>query len=328
MIFRLASTAYALPDGVELAEMVLVREQARVNAALAPLSPALRKRVTAGLGLKRLRVCGEMQPYDLAREAAVTALADAGLRPAETDLIIDFSTLPGSNGRWSSLAQKLSADLGAETSLNLSFRVGGCGGLHLAFKNAMALMASDENLRTALLITGDSPPAGSRSLMPITVQGDAGSAVVLRRDAGDGPMLLGTELMTLGHLHDAITVSRDEIQVNSARIENEVMPVYYLNFYRLVDKLLGRLGLRAQDIGHVIYSNISRMDQEGFARMLQVPPAAVYTPQLAEYGHTFASDLVINYTDLRRADRIAPGQLMLWASAGIGFTWGISVVRA
>ena len=328
MTFRIASTAYALPASVELVETVLARERPRVDAALAPLSPALRKRVVEGLGLKRLRVCDEKQPYDLAREAATEALADAGLQASDVDLIVDFSTLPGSNGRWSSFSQKLSADIGAETSLNLSFRVGGCGGLHLAFKNAMALMAADESLRTALLITGDSPPAGSRSLLPVTVQGDAGSAVVLRRDGADGPILLGTELMTLGHLHDAITVGRDEIQVNSARIENEVMPVYYLNFYRLVDKLLTRLGLRAQDIEHVVYSNISRLDQEGFARMLDVPATAVYTPQLAEYGHTFASDLVINYTDLRHEGRICPGQLMLWASAGIGFTWGVSIVRA
>jgi 3-oxoacyl-[acyl-carrier-protein] synthase-3 len=328
MTFRIASSAYALPDRIEQVETVLERERPRVEAALAPLSPALRKRVVEGLGLERLRVCVDKQPYDLAGEAAATALAEAGLQASDIDLIIDFSTLPGSNGRWSSFAQKLSADLGAESSLNLSFRIGGCGGLHLAFKNAMALMASDETLRTALLITGDSPPAGSRSLMPITVQGDAGSAVVLRQDAGDGPILLGTELMTLGHLHHAITVGGDEIQVNSTCIENEVMPVYYLNFYRLVDKLLGRLGLRADDIDRVVYSNISRMDQEGFARMLGLPATAVYTRQLADYGHTFASDLVINYTDLRREGRIKQGELMLWASAGIGFTWGVSVVRA
>ena len=82
------------------------------------------------------------------------------------------------------------------------------------------------------------------------------------------------------------------------------MPVYYLNFYRLVEKLLGRLGLRAEEIDRVVYSNISRMDQERFARMLGVPASTVYTRQLAEYGHTFASDLVINYTDLRREARI------------------------
>jgi len=49
---------------------------------------------------------------------------------------------------------------------------------------------------------------------------------------------------------------------------------------------------------------------------------------MAEYGHTFASDLAINYTDLRRSGRIHPGQILLFASAGIGFTWGVTLARA
>ena len=49
---------------------------------------------------------------------------------------------------------------------------------------------------------------------------------------------------------------------------------------------------------------------------------------MAEYGHTFASDLIINYETLRREGSIKPGQLLLFASAGIGFTWGVTLARA
>jgi 3-oxoacyl-[acyl-carrier-protein] synthase III len=48
---------------------------------------------------------------------------------------------------------------------------------------------------------------------------------------------------------------------------------------------------------------------------------------MPEYGHTFASDLVINYTDLRRQGAISPGQLALFVSAGIGFMWGVTLAR-
>jgi len=251
------------------------------------------------------------------------------------DLIIEFSTLPGHKHQYSSFAHRLSADLGAESSLILSFKIGGCGGLHLALKNATALMSADPSLRTGLLVTADSPPRGSRSLLPITVQGDAGSAVLLRRDAGEGPLLLGTEVLTLGYLHDLIAFAgcangtdNFVINVDSARIENELMPIYHLNFHRLIHKLLDRVSLKVEDIDHVIYSNLSSTDQEGFAKVLGVPAGRVATPQLAEYGHTFSSDLVINYTDLRREGRIHPGQLLLFASAGIGFTWGVTLARA
>jgi len=335
MDVRIASTAYALPPAVETVEAIMEREKARVEAALHPLSTSLRKRILDGLGLKLVRVCGVKQPYDLALEAAVSALAEAEIDAREVDLIIDFSTLPGENGEYLSFAQKLSADLGAETSLNFGFKVGGCGGLHLALKNALALMATDESLRTALLVTADSPPAGSRSLLPVTVQGDAGSAVVLSRETNQGALVLAVEVLTLSHLHDTITVSRCGsgsgqlvINVDSTRLENELMPIYYLNFFRLVHKVLKKASLKLDDIDHFIYSNISRGDQEGFMKMLGLPGEKVYSAKLAEYGHTFASDLVINYTDLRRDHRIRPGQLLLFASAGIGFTWGVTLARA
>jgi 3-oxoacyl-[acyl-carrier-protein] synthase-3 len=335
MNVRIASTAYAVPPDIETAEAVMARERERVETALRPLSARRREKVMGGLGLKRLHVCGEKQPYDLAREAAFACLAEAAVRASDVDLIIEFTTFPGYRDQYLSFAQKLSADLGAESSLNLSFKIGGCAGLHVALKNAAALMAADHTLRNALLITADSPPAGSRSLLPVTVQGDAGSAVLLRRDMGTGPVLLDTEVFTLSHLHDVIAVARCAngtdnlaIQVDSARIENELMPIYYLNFFRLVHKLLAKASVKLEDIDHFIYSNLSNTDQEGFARMLGLPPGAISTPQIAEYGHTFSSDLVINYTDLRRKGRIKPGQLLLFASAGIGFTWGVTLARA
>jgi 3-oxoacyl-[acyl-carrier-protein] synthase-3 len=335
MNVRIAATAYAVPPDIETAEAVMAREKERVEAALRPLSSRRRSKVMGGLGLERLHVCGQKKPYDLAREAASACLAETGIRARDVDLIIEFSTIPCYKDEYSSFAQKLSADLGAESSLNLSFKIGGCGGLHLALKNATALMAADTSLRTALLISADSPPPGSRSLLPVTVQGDAGSAVLLRRDAGEGPVLLDTEVLTLGVLHDVIAFVRGAngtdnlvIQVDSARIENELMPIYHLNFHRLVHKVLDRASIKLEDIDHFIYSNLSRTDQEGFARMLGLPASVVSTVQLAEYGHTFASDLVINYTDLRREGRIKPGQLLLFASAGIGFTWGVTLARA
>ncbi len=334
MEVRIAATAYALPPDVETVESILEREKARVEAALSPLSAPLRKRALDGLGVERVRVCGQKQPYDLALEAAAAALAEAGVAAREIDLIVDFSTLPGEQAQYLSFAQKLSADLGAETSLNFSYKVGGCGGLHLALKNAQALMAADERLRTALLVAADSPPAGSRSLLPVTVQGDAGSAVVLRRGSGEGPALLATEVLSLSHLYDTITISRHAngsgdlvINVDSARLQNELMPIYYLNFWRLVNQTLSRKSLHLGDVDHFLYSNISRTDREGFRKALEVSEEKFYSIRLAEYGHTLASDLVINYTDLRREGRMRPGQLLLFASAGIGFTWGVSLAR-
>jgi 3-oxoacyl-[acyl-carrier-protein] synthase-3 len=332
MTVRIAAATYAVPPDGESVEAVLRRENDRVETTLAPLSPQARQKAEEGLGLSHVRICVAKQPYDLVLEAASTAIAEAGITGKDIDLILDYSTFPGENSQHLSFAHKLSADLGAETSVNLSFKSGGCGALHLAMKTALGWMSTDESIHTALLVTGDAAPAGSRSLLPVTVQGDAGSAVILRREGAEGPLLLGIEVMTLGHLHDAISLVKTnghlEIKVDAACMENEVMPVYYLNLYWLVQKVLNASSLRLNNIDHFIYSNISQRDREGFRRMVGLPPGGLPPTPMAEYGHTFASDLVINYVHLRREGRIRPGQLLLFASAGIGFTWGVTLARA
>jgi 3-oxoacyl-[acyl-carrier-protein] synthase III len=222
----------------------LERERTRVETTLAPLSPETRRKAVEGLGLSRVRVCGGKQPYDLVLEAASTAIAEAGITARDINLILDYSTFPGENSQSLSFAHKLSAELGAETSMNLSFKAGGCAALHLAIKTALGWMSTDESIQTALLVTGDTAPHGNRSLLPITMQGDAASAVILRREGTEGPLLLGVEAMTLGHLHDAIALTQTnghlEIIVDALCIEHQVMPIYYLNLFRVMQQSLWR----------------------------------------------------------------------------------------
>jgi 3-oxoacyl-[acyl-carrier-protein] synthase III len=332
MNVRIASAAYAVPPGDEAVEAVLERERDRIESVLSPLSPESRQKAIAGLGLNRLRVCGDKQLYDLILEAASNAIADAAIKPGNINLIVDYSTWSAETSEGLSFAHKLSADLGAENSMILSFKVGGCAGLHVAIKTALGWMSTDESIQTALLITVDAAPPGNRSLLPITMHGDAGSAVVLRRDGGQGPLLLGVEAMTLGHLHNAITIARTnghaDIVVDALCIEREVMPVYFLNMLRVVNQALAASSLDLKDIDHFIYSNISQRDREGFGKMVGLPKGSMPRTPMSEYGHTFASDLVINYVSMRHEGLIHPGQLLLFASAGIGFTWGATIARA
>jgi 3-oxoacyl-[acyl-carrier-protein] synthase III len=335
MAIQIASSSYALPSKILKLDDVLRSEKSRTDAALSRISNNLQNGILENLGVDQVRVCGQEQPYQLALDAASQAVNEAGINASEIDLIIDFVTLPGDNSPYVSFAHKLSSELGAEDSINLSFRLGGCAGLHLAIKSAMALMNEDDDLRMALLVTADSPPQGSRTLLPIAVQGDAGSAVVLVKNGKKGPALLASEVRTLSHLHDTIVVRGNSSQqenlylhVDSDRIENEVMPIYYLNFFHLISRALAKTGLTLNDIDHFIYSNISRIDYCSFVKALHLPESKMAPPRFADLGHTFASDLVINYTDLRRKGGIAPGQHLLFASAGIGFTWGVTIARA
>ncbi len=352
MNVRIAAAAYAVPPDDEAVEAVFERERTRVERSLAPLSPESRRKAVEGLGLNRVRVCRDGQLYTLVLEAASKAIAEVGITARDINLIIDYSTWASEswvgessssenssngNSRGLSFAHRLSADLGAETSMILSFKVGGCAGLHVAIKTALGWMATDQNIHTVLLVTGDAAPHGNRSLLPVTMHGDAASAVILRREGVEssstqGPLLLAVEAMTLGHLQKAITMVRTnghlDIVVDALCMEREVRPIYFLNLLLMVNKALAASSLSLKDIDHFIYSNLSQRDREGFCKMVGLPKGSLPSTAMAEYGHTFASDLVINYVHMRREGLIRPGQLLLFASAGIGFTWGVTIARA
>lgn len=344
---RIVAAAYAIPPDDEAVDTVLERERARIETALAPLSPESRQKAMEGLGMNRVRVCGENKLYGLVREASSRAITEAGITARDINLILDYSTW--SSESWSSescsagssqglsFAHRLSADLGAETAMILSFKVGGCAGLHIAIKTALGWMSADESIQTVLLVTGDAAPQGNRSLLPVTIHGDAGSAVILRREGPQspltqGPLLLSVEAMTLGYLQNAITMRRTngshDIVVDALCMEREVMPVYFLNMLAIINKALEAASLSLNDVDHFIYSNISRRDREGFCKMLRLPKGSLPPTPMAEYGHTFASDLVINYANMRREGLVRPGQILLFASAGIGFSWGVTIARA
>lgn len=333
MTTRLAGAAYRLPPDSESVASILDRERDRVASALAAVGPALRARVLEELEIDRVRTCGPSDPFDLMAGAAHDALATAGIDGNHVDLILDYSTLPGEAGVSSPLAHRLSEELGAKTSLNLSFKFGGCAGFHLAVKQAGALMRTDPRLKVALLVATDSPPPGNRSLLPITVQGDAGSAVVLTRDGGAGPEIVATEVLTLGHLHRVIRLEPGpggvglHLAVDARMLEEEVLPIFYLHFHRLLQKIYADARLTTADIDLVVYSNLSGSDRRGFMRAMGFHPDKAPRTCMAECGHTFASDLVLNYVDLQTQGAIRPGQWLLCASAGIGFTWGVTLVR-
>ncbi len=330
---RIAAAAYSLPSCEIAVSDVMAAEAGRIQAALLPLNEGRRQKILDGLGIERVRVCESSDPFGLALSAAKEALARAGVAPPDLNLIVDFSTLTGARNAHISFAQRVGAELEAETALTFGFRVGGCGGLHLAIKTAVAMMSCDERIRNALLISADSPPPGSRSLLPITIQGDAGGAVVLARGGPCGPRILATDVLTLSHLYDVISIGPGElgnmlIRVDSTRVEDEVMPIYYLNFYRLVHRVLQECSMKLADVDHFVYSNISRTDQDGFIRAFSIPEAKIHTSNVLNLGHTFANDLIINYCDLMKRNQIAAGQALLFASAGIGFTWGVTLARA
>ncbi len=92
MNVRIAAASYAVAPDDEAVDAILERERTRIETALSPLSPEARRKAIEGLGLNRVRVCGENKLYGLVLEAASTAIAEAGINARDINLILDYST--------------------------------------------------------------------------------------------------------------------------------------------------------------------------------------------------------------------------------------------
>jgi 3-oxoacyl-[acyl-carrier-protein] synthase III len=94
-------------------------------------------------------------PSELGLKAARSALERAGVEPARVRLIVDYSTLPGNRPALWTLSNHLQGELGCAEAVALSTQGGGCAGLHVALRTAIALMRDDPALDVALLVASD-----------------------------------------------------------------------------------------------------------------------------------------------------------------------------
>ena len=106
--------------------------------------------------------------------------------------------------------------------------------------------------------------------------------------------------------------------MDAAQSEQVGVPVYYLHFHRLIQRVLATAGIHLSDVEHVIYSNLSASDRAGFVRAMGLAPAKNRKTAMADYGHTFASDLVINYCDLVREGAVVARAV---AALRVGGDW-------
>jgi len=323
----IASTAYRFPERTRTVESIFEEEGAGWTPELAEQ-----------LGIEAVPVAGEERGSELALAAAREALDRAELTPREIGVIVDYTVLPQEYlvPAWS-MSNKLQAELGAKKAFTIGFSGGGSTSLHVALQFATSLIRSDERVQAALLLGADLSIPGNRVLnpdSPLTVLGDAASAMVLQRDA-PGTTILDTELWSDGVAHDVCYIPggamahpdrRDLFRLRLDRAAYDRAPRME-TLRRLTDTLLSRAGVVRDQIGYFLYPNLSAEDQREFASAFDVPEDRICRTNLAQHGHLQANDLVLNYRTVVDAGGVTESPYVLVCSHGMGFLSGVSLLR-
>jgi 3-oxoacyl-[acyl-carrier-protein] synthase-3 len=266
---------------------------------------------------------------DLALPAARAALAAAGRRPNEVDLIVLATSTP--DMVFPSTAAILQAKLGIDNGSPAFDLQAVCSGFIYALTVADALIRTG-SAKTALVIGSE---VFSRILdfddrTTCVLFGDGAGAVVL--EGSDEPGILATELHAdgrhVGLLCTPGTVAGGKV-IGDPTLKMDGQAVFKLAVGVLEDvarSVLAKAGKTAADIDFLVPHQANIRIMQGTARKLKLP-ADKLIATVDEHGNTSAASIPLALDVAVRQGRIRRGHKLMLEGVGGGFTWGAALVE-
>jgi 3-oxoacyl-[acyl-carrier-protein] synthase III len=299
------------------------------------------------IGCKRLHQAGPGEmPSDMSIKASRLALDDAGLDPAEIDLIIYTGSVKD-HTRWQAAA-KIQYELGCKNAYGFDIYQG-CNGQNMAMNIGSSMIRSDPNIKAVLITSGErfdstlDPPILGRTYL----FGDGGSAGILKRDHSEFN-IISTAYKTWGIHHGNFCVP--EVGAYS-KLSMEVVERggHQLQIWRplcttreelqefgerlieiadeLIDKACARAGVTREEIDFVATVNGSKRHNSVFLERMRLSGCKSNIDYIEECAHMGSTDTFYNLDRARREGAIAKGDLILFYTGGAGYTWAITMVR-
>jgi 3-oxoacyl-[acyl-carrier-protein] synthase-3 len=255
---------------------------------------------------------------DLALAAARRALSDAGLKPTEIDLVLVATMTP--DELTPNTAPLVADALGLKAA---AYDVGAaCTGWLSALSIGAAQIETGRAERVLVI--------GAETLSRVTnpddkrtasLFGDGAGAVVLspEGDGEIGPIVLASD----GSMGDTIVATHSErvLIMDGHTTFNTAVKV----LVESTEQACERAGVTLDDIDLFVYHQANGRIIKTVSEKLELPAERV-ADYVAETGNTSAASIPLTLSLLREDGRLRPGQRLLLAAVGAGFTWGAGVV--
>ena len=328
----IAAIGVYLPQPVETAATIAA-------AAGLPVEVVERK-----LGIRQKHLAGpEDTPSAMAAAAAHHALAQAGLDPAELDLIIYHGSEYKDYVVWSAAA-KIQHLIGATRAYAYEIYAL-CAGAPVAIKTARDQMRADPNLRNVLLVAAarenelvDYHNERARFMFNF---GAGASALLLQRGLRRNEVLESAVLVDgsfsenvvmrgggARHPASAATVDAGFHQLDVLQLEDmrdRLGAVSLPNFIQVIDQAVERSGHSRAEIKFLALTHMKPSFHHGLLRELGLrDDQAIY---LDEFGHIQSVDQQLALFLAQQRGLLRDGDLVVLAGAGTGYTWAASAVR-
>lgn len=271
----------------------------------------------------------------LATRAAARALAQAGVAPAEVDLVILATCTP--DRPFPATACTVQANLGIPHAAAFDLAAA-CSGFVYGLSVATNMIRCGAH-RTVLLIGADvfTHFIDWQDRNTAVLFGDGAGAVVLQ--ASEQPLgLLSYRLGSMGEAEDLMAVAaggtRLPASAETLAQRQQYVWMHGREIFKHAVRQMGESSLQAlhdaglcpADVALVVPHQANLRIIEALARRLEVPMSRVFV-NVDRYGNTSAGTIPIALCEALAQGRVAEGDALLLTAFGGGLTWGSAVVR-
>ena len=273
---------------------------------------------------------------DLAAPAALAAIAEAGLTPADIGFIVVGTTTPDTI--FPSTACTLQAKIGAVNAWGFDLGAA-CSGFTYSLSVGYQLVATGA-VEHALVVGADvmSSIIDYADRATCVIFGDGAGAVVLSPAAPGEPAIIDFLHVTDGSGGPALCMpaggsrmpaSHETVDQKLHFVKQDGQTVFKFAVKMTEEisrRILGRNKLTPNDLDLFVSHQANRRIIEASTGRLGVDPNKVVI-NLEMYGNTTAGTIPLALADARKAGRLKKGDLVLLASVGAGFTVGSVLLR-
>ncbi len=306
-----------------------VPDRVLTNAELSEIVDTSDEWIVERTGIRERRIASQEEALtDIARPAVKAALEDAGVQPADIDLLICATVTPDMMFPTSSaiLADEFGMPNAAAYDL-----LAGCTGFIYAVAQGYAMIAAGLSKR-ALVVGGDvlSKILDWDDRSTLVLFGDGAGAVVLEHVEHGG--FLGFELGADGGGGESLWLpgsgSRHFDNPNGYVKMNgrEVFKFATRILVHSANQVLAECGKTVEDIDVYVPHQANKRIIDYATDKLGIPHEKTIV-NVDRYGNTSSGSIPLALTDARAEGRLRDGSLVLMTGMGAGLTWGSVLIE-
>jgi 3-oxoacyl-[acyl-carrier-protein] synthase-3 len=273
---------------------------------------------------------------DLAKEAAICAMRQAGVTPDQIGFIVVGTTTPDTI--FPSTACTLQYKIGASGAWGFDLGAA-CSGFTYSLTVGMQMVASGAH-DYALVVGADvmSSIIDYTDRTTCVLFGDGAGAVILAPAADDEPAILGYAHEIDGSGGPALCMpaggsrlpaSHETVDNRLHYVKQDGQTVFKFAVRKTEEicrRVLDRHGLSPEEIDLFVSHQANRRIIQAAADRLKLPESKVVI-NLERYGNTTGATIPLALADAVRDRRVKKGDMVLLASVGAGFTVGAVLLR-